>query len=156
MKQTTLFISLLLASLCLLACSTNGCEETRETFCYAALQSTSKQTLSHVSVYVGDSLAQEVGKPSAFEFILQPDTTCTTIRLEMTVNEDGKAGEPRQVCDTMEIHYEAYPYFINMECGCSVFFTLNEVKATHHFLQDITLLNKDISNEEDVNIRIEY
>lgn len=101
----------------------------------------------------GDSLMTIATSPTEMEFILKPDTTCTKIRLECTIND---SGDLYQSDDTLTITYEYYPYFLDMECGCSLFFDIQEATITNHVFKGITLKNKEITNEEKTNIELTY
>jgi hypothetical protein len=43
-----------------------------------------------------------------------------------------------------------------MECGCTVYFDLQEATSTYNFIQDIFLKQTTITNEAAVNVLIEY
>lgn len=138
----------------LVSCSSNGCEETRETFCFIDMKNQDKNTkLNSLQVWYNDTLASSHTAPTSVELVLPPDSSHIQYRFDMTVK---KGDEEYQVSDTLDIHYEAFPYFLDMECGCSLFFSLNKVSATQHFWQSVDLINKDITNEESVNLRIVY
>lgn len=156
MKQSLYLLSALAATLlCITSCGAGGCEETRETYCYADISTDSKSTkLNSMAVWYNDTLITDTyTSPTAVELILPPDSSHIQYRFDMTVTVDEEA---YQVSDTLDISYEAFPYFLNMECGCSVYFTINEVNATQHFWKSVEIKNKEISNEEDVNLRIVY
>ncbi|MDO4497357.1 MAG: DUF6452 family protein [Bacteroidales bacterium] len=150
-------LTLSLSSLMLLgaySCGNNGCDETRETIFYADLRSSYKnRQINSMTVWYRDTLHTTYSNPTSFELVLPPDSGHYEVRIDMTVKDDSLN---YQVSDTLGFRYESFPYLINMECGCTVFFSINEVTSTEHFLKDITLINKDITNEEDVNLRIVY
>ena len=89
----------------------------------------------------------------ALEFILRPDTTFTQIRMQCTVNDNG---DLFQYDDTLSIRYEVFPYFIDMECGCSMFFTIQDVEVTRNLFNNIILKQAEITNNEAVNIILQY
>ncbi len=101
----------------------------------------------------GDSLMTTAKAPTEMEFILKPDTICTQIRLECTIDD---SGDLEQCNDTLTLIYESYPYFLDMECGCSVFFDIQEATITHNVFKSIKLKNSHINNEEKVNIELAY
>jgi hypothetical protein len=156
-------IVFLLSSLTLLAitaCS-NGCEETRESYCTAQLKATTQTTLQSVSVWAlsdrftdGDSLMiSGESSPTELSLILDPDTTATQLRIQFNGRADNEA---IQLVDTLTLRYEPYTHFIDMECGCTVYFDLQEVTSTYNFIQDIYLKQTTITNEVAVNVLIEY
>jgi len=140
--------------LSLVSCGSDGCSETRETFCYAVVESKIGTVGSNMYVWNNDTLIASASNPSSFECILNPSSDQTTLHIQLTIADTDSTAV--QLDDTLLLRYEAVPYLLNMECGCSVYFNLHEVKTTHHFIKEITLLNKEITNEEDVNLRIEY
>lgn len=160
------WVSAVCGVLCLSSCG-NGCEETRETFCVASLYAETGLSISTLYAWgigqqrvadtlsatgYSDSLMLEVSSPEQLEFILQPDTTVTRIRLQMTVTGDSTY----QVEDTLTIRYDARPVFLNMDCGCTVFFTIREVNTTGHLLLGTSIEKAEITNTEDVNISLLY
>lgn len=173
---------LLLPIALLTACGSGGCEETRESFCICDLRSISGASLRSISVWgigqfhaahpdstVTDTipddpfLPEQVSRdsimidgetsPSNISLILNPDTTATRLRIRFTGTADNEAF---QYEDTLTIRYEAYPYFLDMECGCSMYFTLKDVTSTGHFIQEVFIKKNEITNEEAINVIIEY
>lgn len=102
----------------------------------------------------GDSLMIDgETSPTNIALILNPDTTVTALRILFTGVE---LNEPFQAYDTLVVRYEPYPYFLDMECGCSVYFTLREVATTGRFIQNAYIKKSEITNEEAINIVLEY
>ena len=141
----------------LAACGNNGCETTRESYLYTQFKATGRVSLSSVYAWAltaeGDSLMTYATSPTEMELMLQPDTTGTRIRLHCTVNDNG---DPYEYDDTLSLSYESYPYFLNMECGCSVYFDISEATVTQHLFKSLTLKNNEITNDEKVNIVLAY
>jgi hypothetical protein len=143
------------------SCGSNGCEETRESYCTAQLKSTTQTTLSSVSVWAlsdrftdGDSIMiSGESSPTELSLILDPDTTETRLRIQFNGRADNEA---LQLEDTLTLRYEPYAYFIDMECGCSVRFELKEVTSTYNFIQDVFLKQTTITNDPAVNLLLEY
>ena len=148
-------------------CGNNGCEEVRESFCYAQMTSLSGAKINPLYAFgIGqgggevdtagvatDKEMLNASNPSSLEFILNPDSTVTDIRLQMNITLDG---DQFQYDDTIHFVYEPHPFFINMDCGCSMYFSLKEVTHTNHFLRNITIKNNEVTNEQTLNIVIEY
>lgn len=157
MLRTLLTTVALAIMLMLTSCGNNGCEETRETYLLTQVKPTGRISIVSLNAWgLGhqtDSLMLSVGRPTELEFILRPDTTETRIRIEMTVNDNG---DMFKYDDTLTIAYDPVPYFLNMECGCSMFFTLQDVSVTNHLLRTVKIKNKEITNEEQINIVLEY
>jgi hypothetical protein len=149
------------AAAVLTSCGSNGCEETRESYCTVQLRSTTQTTLQSVSVWAlsdrfadGDSLMiSGESSPTELSIILNPDTTETRLRIQFNGRADNEA---LQLEDTLTLTYEPYPYFIDMECGCSVRFELIDASSTYNFIQDVYLKQTTITNEAAVNLLIEY
>jgi len=157
-KTIALTITLTLTlMLTLTSCGNNGCEKTRESYLSASFKATGRLSMSSIYAWAltekGDSLMTSATSPTEMEFILKPDTTCTQIRLECTIND---SGDLEQYNDTLTLTYEHYPYFLDMECGCSVFFEIKEATVTNHIFKSITLKSKEITNDETVNLLLTY
>ena len=162
MKSRFALTSSLLCALLFSSCAGNGCEENREAYCGAEFRGVSGATLSRMSVWgIGQGLASGKsdslmysGAPSThIEWMLNPDTTSTRLRILFTGVVDR---EQVQVVDTLTFSYKAEPYFLNMECGCSVFYQLEELSSTNHFIYDARIVRREITNEENIHILIEY
>lgn len=143
--------------LTLTSCGNNGCEKTRESIMKATFKATGKINMVSINAWAltaeGDSLMTLANAPTEMEFILKPDTTFTQIRLACTINEDD---DLFQFDDTLMIKYEYYPYFLDMECGCSIYFNIQEATITNNVFKSIKLKNNEITNEEKVNIELTY
>lgn len=154
---------MLISTVCLLtACGNNGCEETREAYCTAELRGVTGATLTSLSIWgIGqggaadktDSLMYEGAPSEHISLILNPDSTATRLRILFTGVVDR---ERVQIADTITLLYDTSPYFLNMECGCSVFFTLKDLIATHNFIYEASIRRKEITNEEAVNFILDY
>lgn len=167
LRPSNLLLPAALVAVSLLAaCGNNGCEENRESYCMAELRSRSGATITQLSGWgIGqrrgidhdslpaDQVMFEETNPSSFELILNPDTTVTRIRLQMTATY---YGETDQYCDTLTLRYTAAPHFIDMECGCTVYFTLQEATCTSHLLRNVSIHQNTVTNEENVNLSLEY
>ena len=145
----------------------NGCEEIRESFCYAELLSTSGAKINLLYAYgigqgkgekdstgvSGDQVMLTSNNPTTLEFILNPNATTTDIRLQMNITLDG---DQFQYDDTIHFEYDSHSHLIDMDCGCTMYFNLKEVNFTKHFLREVKILKNEITNEETLNIHIEY
>lgn len=168
-KKLLYILYLLPLAMCsgLISCGNNGCEEIRETYCMADLISTTGARIDQMYVYGIGSPVMGVDKdnnpiekemvneanPKNIEFILNPDSTVTDARIEMSITLDG---DKYQYQDTLHFVYDPHPFFLDMECGCSMFFTLKEVESTNHFFRRVSIKRNEITNEENINIIIEY
>lgn len=100
-----------------------------------------------------DSLMYATTSPDQLELLLRPDTTETRLLFLATVRQED---ETKQLSDTLTLLYDASPYFLDMECGCSIRYQLHGLSSTHHLIRDARITNDIITNTEHVNIRIEY
>lgn len=166
-KIIYIIILVVLTHLGISSCA-NGCEEIRESYCYVELLSTSGAKINQLYAYgigqghgevidtlgtKGDSVMLQASNPQSLEFILNPNDTKTDIRLQMNITLDG---DKYQYDDTIHIAYDSYPHLIDMDCGCTVYFDLKEVSHTKNFLREIRIIKSEITNEESLNIHIEY
>lgn len=139
------------------SCGNNGCEETRESYLYIELKPVTGRSISTLYTYaitdVNDSLMATSSKPSNIELILQPDTTSTRYLLQMVVNDNG---DLFQYTDTLTVQYDSFTHFIDMECGCSVYFDIKDAEVTTNTLRNVTIKHNQITNEENLNLVIEY
>lgn len=166
-KVFRIILPIIIAALGIASCGNNGCEETRESYCLADLLSTSGAKINQLYAYGIGQYEMKVSEdtlwvdkemlsesaPKSLEFILNPDSTVTDIRLQMNITLDG---DQFQYNDTIHFEYTSHPYFLDMECGCSMYFTLKEVTSTNNFLRSVTIKRNEITNEENINITIEY
>lgn len=58
--------------------------------------------------------------------------------------------------DTIMLQYSNIPFLDNIDCGTIMFHKVNSISYTTHVLDSITIVNKDISNEEKSNFNIYY
>lgn len=169
MRNVVLLCLSLLFATSFWACGNNGCEETRETYLDIQLKKTSGIAIQRLNVWgifqgalthpevtdslYADSLMTVLSNPTNLELILNPNATETDIRLQMTI---GTKEGTVQTEDTLHVEYESFPYFIDMECGCSVFFRIKQVESTQNLFKNIKLTRESITNEENTNLVIEY
>lgn len=139
------------------SCGNNGCEEDRETFLSVQLRTSGHLNLISVKAWgIGhqsDSLMMQVSRPTDLEFILQPDKDFCELRLETIVDDNG---DQFQYTDTLRVSYKPQPYFLDMECGCSMFFTLNDASVTNHLFREVTMRDKEITNHAKTNLVLQY
>ena len=143
--------------LTLSSCGNNGCEETRESYLYASLKATGRFSIKSLNAWAltedGDSLKLSVSSPNAIEFNLKPDTTFTAFRLQCIFDD---LGDSYQIDDTLTVRYESYPYYLNMECGCSIFYIIDDIHVTDHLFKSLSIESKEITNNEKINIILKY
>lgn len=148
----------LVLTIVLLCSCNNGCEQTRETVLIADLKPTGRLSITRINVWAvdcggGDSLIMNIKDPSNLHFILRPDSTVSQFYLNCQVNDNGDLFSYQ---DTLRFQYETNPYFLDMECGCSMFFHILEADVTNNLFRSITIKNNEITNEENINIILTY
>lgn len=141
------------------SCGNNGCEETRESVLLVQLKATRGLQLHTLTAWgltaSGDSVPMlgPISSPTEAEFTLQPDTTYTQILLHCVVND---TGEYETSDNALHLRYRHYPYFLDMECGCAIYFDIDSTWVTGSLFKQVKLKNAHITNEENVNIILEY
>ncbi len=83
----------------------------------------------------------------AVPLLLNPDTTFTRLRLEFNLTDT-------IVSDTVTFYHQNSPFFVSMDCGCSMFYTLENVVHTNNIITEIEINNPSITNEKKPNIKI--
>ena len=58
--------------------------------------------------------------------------------------------------DTIVVTHRNIPYLQNIECGTMMFYEMDTVKYTTYNLRSIEIVNKEITNEEKQNFKINY
>ncbi len=58
--------------------------------------------------------------------------------------------------DTIQIMHKNIPYFTNLDCGTMMFYEITEVKASHHRMDSIQIINPSIDNNEKENFKIYF
>ena len=82
-----------------------------------------------------------------------PISTYTQILLHCVVND---TGEYETSDNALHLSYRHHPYFLDMECGCAIYFDIDSAWVTGSLFQQVKLKNAHITNEENVNIILEY
>ena len=74
---------------------------------------------------------------------LRPDTNVTTFRLDW-----------HQMSDTIFIrHLNDYKY-ISFACGCYVYYVIDSVWSSHHFIDAFYITDSDVQDQDTENIRL--
>ena len=83
----------------------------------------------------------------AVPLLLDPDTTFTRLRLEFNLSDT-------TVSDTVTFYHQNSPFFLSMNCGCSMFYTLDTIEHTNNIITEIEIKNPSVTNEKKPNITI--
>ena len=153
-------ISVLLATLAILASCDNGCEQDRESFVHLSFTSMSGRvlkSLSHLATSDVTDLCVESTGITSFDDVeidLDPHGSQSVIILTMTYTD---YGDSYTVKDTLQIRYTTTPEFLDMSCGCTMQYHIDEVKAlTHNLLTQVTLSDAVVTPTSSNNISFEY
>ncbi len=59
------------------------------------------------------------------------------------------------VTDTIHIFHQTNEnYFLSLECGCIAVHTINEVISTNHYIDSVSVINKDVNTTNTTHIQI--
>lgn len=160
-------LSLLLTS-SLTSCS-NGCEESRDSMCGITYTSVSGSSLKQVSIYslrksyILDG-KEQVFRDSTFR-ILNSSATIQELRLDPNDKHTAFAmnivyqsyGDNYLQHDTIDIWYTPETHYLDMECGCTVYFNIDSIRSTNNLITSATIRNNVVSNQDSqINIELEY
>lgn len=155
-------------SLTIASCS-NGCEESRDSLCGITYTSVSGNELKRVSIH---SLRKSViidGKEQVFPDstfrILNSSSTTQELRLDPNDKHTAYAmdlifqtfGDNYITSDTLDIWYTPETHYLDMECGCTVYFTIDSVHSTHNLITNAIIRDSVVMNvSSQINIELEY
>ena len=88
------------------------------------------------------------------ELQLNPKGNHTTMILDCSYSD---YGDLYTTSDTVEIAYTVEPKFLDMECGCTVLFRIDDVHYTHHLISNLIINdNNVVADGEATNLIFEY
>jgi hypothetical protein len=97
-----------------------------------------------------DSAMIENLKPkSTIDLLLNPNDTVTNFKVLFVFNKD-------TIADTLKFHYENKDFFINIDCGCTVYHFIESIEHTSNFIKTIEIINPEITNVKTNNFTIGY
>lgn len=157
-----------LLTISLASCS-NGCEESRDSMCGITYTSVTGSNLQRLSIH---SLRKSVvidGKEQVFPDstfrILNSSATSQELRLDPNDKHTAYAmdliyqsyGDNYIACDTLDIWYTPETHYLDMECGCTVYFTIDSVHSTGNFITNAVIRDNVVMNSSaQTNIELEY
>lgn len=135
----------------------NGCEQTRENYMHVSFVSNSGRTMRSMEVIVstGETGYQLTGinKFDDVELDLSPnDSVCYLLVTGTYVD----FGDSFQETDTVRLEYTRQPYFLDMNCGCTVNYELQSVESTHHLFTEVEVVDPVILTESGINMTFVY
>ena len=135
----------------------NGCEQVREAYMTTTFTSTSGRTMRSISLLcISDTLGYTatLTQFTDIDLELNPKSTHTTMILDCSYSD---YGDYYTSSDTVEIDYTVEPKFLDMECGCTVLFQINNVTSTRHLFSNL-IINEDniVADGDATNLIFEY
>lgn len=137
--------------------------------CGITYTSVSGNSLQRVSIYslrksyiIGDKLQDfpdgkfQILNSSAKvqELRLDPNDRHTAFGMEMIYQS---FGDNYVESDSIDIWYTPETHYIDMECGCTVYFTIDSIRSTNNLITNAILKNKEVvNNGSQINIELEY
>ncbi len=135
----------------------NGCEQVREAYMTTTFTSTSGRTMRSITLYcLSDTLGYQMtlSSFSDIELELNPKATTTTMILDCSYSD---YGDYYTTSDTVTIDYSVEPKFLDMECGCTVVFRINEVNTTRNLIDNFIINEANvIADGSSTNLIFEY
>ena len=151
---------LLLGVCCILAllCSCdNGCEQKREAYMTTTFTSTSGRDLRSINLLcLSDTLgyAATITSFTDIDLQLNPKSTQTIMIMDCSYSD---YGDLYTTSDTVFIDYTVEPKFLDLECGCTVLFHINDVHSTRNLISNIIINDENvIADGEATNLIFEY
>lgn len=167
LKLFSFSLALLLA-LPLASCS-NGCEESRDSMCGLSFVSTSGSEMRQMSIYSLRKSYILEGKEQIFPDstfrILNSRATIQELRLDPNDKHTRYAmnmiyqsyGDNYVISDTLDVWYTPETHYLDMECGCTVYFNIDSIRSTNNLITTANVKNNVVSNSSSqINIELEY
>lgn len=156
---------MVLALLGVISCD-NGCEQMRESFMHISFISTTSRTLRTLEIdahgrregmVMSDSTTLQytfkVNKFDNIELELNPNDSLVTFVLRCDYQD---YGDKFQANDTVRIAYAANGRFLDMECGCTVDYEIQNITTTHNLLEDVRITDPQIHTKSGINLELVY
>lgn len=156
---------MVLALLGVMSCD-NGCEQMRESFMHISFISTTSRTLRTLEIdahgrregiVMSDSTTLQytfkVNKFDNIELELNPNDSLVTFVLRCDYQD---YGDKFLANDTVRIAYAANGRFLDMECGCTVDYEIQNITTTHNLLEDVRITDPQIHTESGINLELVY
>lgn len=157
--------SVALALLGVMSCD-NGCEQIRESYMHICLTSNTSRTLRNLEIDAHgrkDGIAMsdsttlrytfKISKFDDIELELNPNDSLVTFVMH---SDYQYYGDKMQANDTVRIAYTVNGRFLDMECGCTVDYEIQNVTTTHNLLEDVRITEPLIHTESGINLELIY
>lgn len=67
-----------------------------------------------------------------------------------------RQANPKEAFDTVVIQHTNIPHFSSPECGISVTHAVSDIQYTKHFIEEIQILNKNVSANTAYNFKVRF
>jgi len=154
-------LALISLSLSLSGCD-NGCEQVRESFLRVSFVSTSGRTMKSINIICisGDRGYQASTTTfSDLELELNPEANQAVFTFECTYSDYGDNFTQKQ---NVIINYTSEPQFLDLSCGCTVMFDIQDAaietpsNIDKPLFHNVIVNDSQIRNESGTNLTIEY
>jgi len=154
--KNIIYIFVLLISVITISCGDGECNLNTDsllTGTFSVEDSTLKADLflDSLSVYSTEWLDTinkwNLEENASFEFSLSPNDTITEVIV---------ASKATTELDTLTFRYQNEVVFLSTECGFVVNFKIDTLISTYHLIDSISLVNDEITSEENGLIKIFY
>ena len=160
-----LLIGMALSVLGVASCD-NGCEQMRESFMHISFTSTTSRSLRSLNIdahgrkeglAMSDSTTLQYTLPASkfdnIELELNPNDSLVTLVLRCEYQD---YGDKFLANDTVRIAYTVNGRFLDMECGCTVDYNINDVRFTRNLLEEVKISDPLIHTESGINLELIY
>ena len=160
-----LLIGMALSVLGVASCD-NGCEQMRESFMHISFTSTTSRSLCSLNIdahgrkeglAMSDSTTLQYTLPASkfdnIELELNPNDSLVTLVLRCEYQD---YGDKFLANDTVRIAYTVNGRFLDMECGCTVDYNINDVRFTRNLLEEVKISDPLIYTESGINLELIY
>ncbi|MDO5570675.1 MAG: DUF6452 family protein [Bacteroidales bacterium] len=139
------------------SCGDDGCVESIVGYGVGTLKKNtgSENSMpSSISVYgIGQqkdsAMIKGLSPSSTIDLLLNPSDTVTDFKVLFVFSQD-------TIIDTLRFHYENKDFFINIDCGCTVYHFVDSIEHTSNFIKTIEIINPEITNVKTNNFTIGY
>lgn len=152
-------ISILLISIVLVSCTlSEECREDKDV--YMQMGFYTKTLNTKTGLYVNSALAIDslwVNGLGVDSFLFENSKKINSIDvpLKKLSTQTDFIVRFNQKTDTISIFYQNNDrYFISLECGCVIAHSIDEVTSTNHFIDSISVINRDITPTNAEHIQI--
>lgn len=152
-------ISILLISIVLVSCTASEeCREDKDV--YMKMGFYTKTLNTKTALYVNTALAIDslwVNGLGVDSFLFENSKKINSINvpLKKLSTQTDFIVRFNQKTDTISVFYQNNDrYFISLECGCVIAHSIDEVTSTKHFIDSISVINRDITPTDAEHIQI--